>query len=127
MRRQWTDRANRRVRPCRSSSGREALMLALGCVVLMASSSLNGCSSDQSPASDGAANSNRDESMLSEARERLVREFIAPEVRDVRVLEAMRKVPRHRFVPETLVSRAYEDRALPKRIKRSRSRLSLRA
>lgn len=34
-------------------------------------------------------------------------------IRDVRVLEAMRNVPRHRFVPEALQSRAYGDHALP--------------
>lgn len=34
-------------------------------------------------------------------------------VRDPRVLEAMRRVPRHRFVPGMPVERAYADRALP--------------
>jgi protein-L-isoaspartate(D-aspartate) O-methyltransferase len=34
-------------------------------------------------------------------------------IRDPRVLEAMRNVPRHRFVPEALQSRAYGDHALP--------------
>ena len=34
-------------------------------------------------------------------------------VRDPRVLEAMRKVPRHSFVPDALQSRAYGDHALP--------------
>lgn len=34
-------------------------------------------------------------------------------VQDVRVLNAMRKVPRHRFVPATLEAQAYEDRPLP--------------
>ena len=34
-------------------------------------------------------------------------------IRDVRVLEAMRNVPRHAFVPEALQSRAYGDHALP--------------
>ncbi len=34
-------------------------------------------------------------------------------VRDARVLEAMRKVPRHRFVPESQGAYAYEDRPLP--------------
>jgi protein-L-isoaspartate(D-aspartate) O-methyltransferase len=35
------------------------------------------------------------------------------QVRDVKVLEAMRSVPRHAFVPEALQSRAYGDHALP--------------
>jgi protein-L-isoaspartate(D-aspartate) O-methyltransferase len=34
-------------------------------------------------------------------------------IRDLRVLEAMRSVPRHFFVPEALQSRAYGDHALP--------------
>ncbi len=34
-------------------------------------------------------------------------------IRDARVLEAMRSVPRHVFVPEALQSRSYGDHALP--------------
>ena len=34
-------------------------------------------------------------------------------IRDARVLEAMRTVPRHEFVPESLRSGAYEDHPLP--------------
>jgi protein-L-isoaspartate(D-aspartate) O-methyltransferase len=37
----------------------------------------------------------------------------ARDIRDERVLEAMRKVPRELFVPEELRARAYEDAALP--------------
>ena len=35
------------------------------------------------------------------------------DIRDPRVLEAMRKVPRHRFVPENVRARAYGDYPLP--------------
>jgi protein-L-isoaspartate(D-aspartate) O-methyltransferase len=55
----------------------------------------------------------------SDARARMVREQIASSgwgreaVRDRRVLEAMRRVPRHRFVPEALTDHAYADRPLP--------------
>jgi protein-L-isoaspartate(D-aspartate) O-methyltransferase len=35
------------------------------------------------------------------------------QIRDARVLEAMRSVPRHAFVPEALQGRAYGDHALP--------------
>jgi protein-L-isoaspartate(D-aspartate) O-methyltransferase len=35
------------------------------------------------------------------------------QIRDTRVLEAMRVVPRHAFVPEALQGRAYGDHALP--------------
>ncbi|MGH9242307.1 MAG: protein-L-isoaspartate(D-aspartate) O-methyltransferase, partial [Vicinamibacterales bacterium] len=40
-------------------------------------------------------------------------QIAARDVKDPRVLEAMRKVPRHRFVPPALVSRAYDDSPLP--------------
>ena len=35
------------------------------------------------------------------------------QIHDARVLEAMRSVPRHAFVPEALQGRAYGDHALP--------------
>lgn len=45
---------------------------------------------------------------------RMVREQIESRgVSNARVLQAMRTVPRHEFVPEQLVDHAYEDRALP--------------
>ncbi|MBM4382295.1 MAG: protein-L-isoaspartate(D-aspartate) O-methyltransferase [Deltaproteobacteria bacterium] len=47
-------------------------------------------------------------------RERMVAEQIAARgVSDARVLAALRKVPRHRFMPEAVRDLAYEDRALP--------------
>ncbi len=47
-------------------------------------------------------------------RERMVREqLMARDITDPRVLEAMRRVPRHAFVPEPFRSRAYEDGPLP--------------
>jgi protein-L-isoaspartate(D-aspartate) O-methyltransferase len=49
-----------------------------------------------------------------EARERMVQEQIfARGIRDPRVLGALRKVPRHRFVPPAMQPSAYEDSALP--------------
>lgn len=48
------------------------------------------------------------------ARARMVDEQLATRnIRDSRVLDAMRKVPRHAFVAENLVDEAYEDRPLP--------------
>jgi protein-L-isoaspartate(D-aspartate) O-methyltransferase len=48
------------------------------------------------------------------ARERMVREQIESRgVRDPRVLAALRKVERHRFVPEALHHLAYSDQPLP--------------
>lgn len=46
-------------------------------------------------------------------RERLVRRLTDHGIRDHRVLERIRQVPRHLFVDEALASRAYEDTALP--------------
>jgi protein-L-isoaspartate(D-aspartate) O-methyltransferase len=47
-------------------------------------------------------------------RERMVRtQLVERGIRDVRVLEAMRNVPRHEFVPETFRQEAYEDHPLP--------------
>jgi protein-L-isoaspartate(D-aspartate) O-methyltransferase len=56
-----------------------------------------------------------DHSGLASARvrDRMVERVRELGVRDVRVLEAMRAVPRHLFVDEALASRAYEDTALP--------------
>lgn len=46
-------------------------------------------------------------------RERLVARLGDAGIRDVRVLNVMRQVPRHLFLDEALASRAYEDTALP--------------
>lgn len=46
-------------------------------------------------------------------RERLVQRLRAQGIRDERVLERFRVLPRHLFVDEALASRAYEDDALP--------------
>ena len=45
--------------------------------------------------------------------EMVVRHLAGRDIRDPRVLAAFRRVERHRFVPRDLVTRAYEDRALP--------------
>ena len=48
------------------------------------------------------------------ARNRMVEnQLISRGIKDPRVLDAMRKVPRHRFVEEALVSQAYNDHPLP--------------
>ena len=46
-------------------------------------------------------------------RDRLVQRLRDQGIRDERVLEQIRNVPRHLFVDEALASRAYEDTALP--------------
>lgn len=60
----------------------------------------------------GIVASNQD--VLAADRLRMVAEQIAArDVRDARVLAAMRDVPRHLFVPPELQAQAYTDRALP--------------
>ena len=46
-------------------------------------------------------------------RERLVQRLRADGIVDERVLDAIRRVPRHLLIDEALASRAYEDTALP--------------
>jgi len=46
-------------------------------------------------------------------RDRLIQRLREEGIRDERVLEAIRNVPRHLFVDEALATRAYEDTALP--------------
>ncbi len=46
-------------------------------------------------------------------RDRLVNRLHEAGIRDARVVEALRRVPRHLFVDEALAHRAYEDTALP--------------
>lgn len=46
-------------------------------------------------------------------RDRLVQRLREEGIQDLRVLDVMRRVPRHIFVDEALSSRAYEDTALP--------------
>lgn len=55
-----------------------------------------------------------EETFFRRLREEMVRTQIAERgVRNPRVLEAMRRVPRHLFVPQDLRHRAYEDTPLP--------------
>jgi len=62
-------------------------------------------STQGSPAHSGLAS--------ARVRDRMVERVRELGVRDPRVLDAMRTVPRHLFVDEALASRAYEDTALP--------------
>ena len=87
------------------------------CVVLVcgaACAAHNGTlrSSSGEPVQTGA--SQNDDARNERARRRMVEEQIrARDINDRAVLEAMRRVPRHRFVPASQVRFAYEDRPLP--------------
>jgi protein-L-isoaspartate(D-aspartate) O-methyltransferase len=53
---------------------------------------------------------------MAELRRRMVDDQLmsaSPAITDARVLEAMRTVPRHEFVPDAMRSRAYDDGPLP--------------
>ncbi len=55
----------------------------------------------------------RAEELEAEREQMVAAQIAAREVRDARVLAAMRAVPRHEFVPADLRARAYEDTPLP--------------
>jgi protein-L-isoaspartate(D-aspartate) O-methyltransferase len=76
---------------------------------------LCGCASENLSAPDAAeaqkAGAKTDE-YETERRQMVERQIRARDIGDKAVLEAMRKVPRHRFVPTQLAHRAYEDNPL---------------
>src|SRR5262245_28591555 len=56
----------------------------------------------------------QDDSSYDAARERMVREQIAGRgIHDPRVIEALRQVPRHSFIPAAERARAYDDSPVP--------------
>jgi protein-L-isoaspartate(D-aspartate) O-methyltransferase len=64
------------------------------------------------PPENGTGNGSQDE--RARQRERMVAEqMVARDIKDPRVLAAMRKVPRHLFVPAEQQRLAYEDHPLP--------------
>ncbi len=77
----------------------------------------HGCSSQVDPGqgTDGdQARVSSEEQQFTRMRERMVRDQLeARDTRDAKVLAAMRKVPRQRFVPASLAYSAYDDSALP--------------
>ncbi len=92
--------------PC----GRMILLLLLGIPFLDCSSPFR----EASTPTLTAELPTEDSTEQREARERMVREQIeARGVRDERVLEALRKIPRHFFVPTEMLSFAYSDGPLP--------------
>ncbi|HWS40594.1 MAG TPA: protein-L-isoaspartate O-methyltransferase, partial [Arenimonas sp.] len=57
---------------------------------------------------------NKGQGMTSQrARDRLIERLRETGIRDERVLNVMRALPRHLFIDEAFASRAYEDTALP--------------
>ncbi len=69
---------------------------------------------NQSAAQAAAQASGSESKEWREARERMVREQIAARgIHDPRLLEALRKIPRHLFVPPQFAASAYDDSPLP--------------
>ncbi len=86
-------------------------------LVIALAASTQGCSSHMLP-SPGEESQKvftpDEEQQFLRLRERMVSEQLqARDVQDVRVLAAMRKVPRHRFVARDLADSAYDDNPLP--------------
>ena len=80
-------------------------------LLLLTGAALAGWGGCRSEESEGMR---ENRSSFEKNRETMVeRQIVSRGVKDHRVLDAMRKVPRHRFVPADLASRAYEDNPLP--------------
>lgn len=91
-----------------ASGWRRAVRAA--CVVAAALAGAAGCApAGEVPGKDAAAM----EGEYERRRDVLVDDQLALDITDPQVLAAMRSVPRHRFVPEELRERAYENRPLP--------------
>jgi len=65
------------------------------------------------PDAKAAPDANREARYAAERAEMVKDQIAARDIRDPRVLEAMREVPRHRFVPAASRDSAYDDRPLP--------------
>jgi protein-L-isoaspartate(D-aspartate) O-methyltransferase len=75
-----------------------------------------GCAAENPSNVNSAASSSQllaDDQTTAERMRMVDQQIRARGISDPRVLEAMRKVPRHRFVPEELARSAYEDGPLP--------------
>lgn len=103
-----------------------AVFLLTGCGLLLLTwigYGVGGCAraaeQDAAKSDEAAPPGDAQEAIYRQLREKMVETQLAhprdgrPPVRDKRVLAAMRKVPRHKFVPEKYRDAAYDDRPLP--------------
>ena len=67
----------------------------------------------QNPREGNEMNANKQDSYAEKRRQMVENQIISRGVRDQRVIQAMMKVKRHRFVPKNLQSAAYYDEPLP--------------
>jgi protein-L-isoaspartate(D-aspartate) O-methyltransferase len=70
---------------------------------------MNGCNERD----EGFSHSSSDNTRQSERNRMVDEQIISGGIRDAKVIEAMRRVPRHRFVPADYSKEAYADGALP--------------
>ncbi len=88
------------------------IRLFLFCLLLLPGCVADNSDGGQKPKSDLAATPSEDQ--FTKQRLRMVeRQIRARGIRDQAVLDALRKTPRHRFVPETYRHQSYEDHPLP--------------
>ena len=75
---------------------------------------LSACTPRGGPGASVSSSGEWSDAVFTRSRDRMVMEQIQGRgIRDLGVLAAMAKVPRHRFVPAEQVPHAYEDHALP--------------
>ena len=93
------------------------LLRALGAACAAGLALAPGCArsdeGDERPEKRGVGTVSQTSGYESERDEMVDRQIAARGVRDARVLAALRRVPRHRFVPPELASESYDDRPLP--------------
>jgi protein-L-isoaspartate(D-aspartate) O-methyltransferase len=85
----------------------------IGLLMVLLVGMLGSCSTGNEPASGLSNEAVAARVQPSERLAMVDRQIAARGVLDSRVLDAMRTVPRHEFVPRDQMHRAYEDRALP--------------
>src|SRR5689334_17999333 len=89
------------------SSGRSWLIAALGLVLAIGSGSRG-----DEPAAKGSKAATDDPTVP--ARNRMVqRHLVERRIKDPRVLDAFRTVPRHKFLPPNTRRQAYDDESIP--------------
>lgn len=87
------------------------MMLKLVAIVILVLMLFSACAQDITPPSQAETEA---EAAFAQAREKMVEQLIDTwDISDPRVIEAMEKVPRHRFVLPEYLDDAYEDTALP--------------
>jgi protein-L-isoaspartate(D-aspartate) O-methyltransferase len=95
----------------RHDDPRKAALAAAFCLSWLV---LAGCApAGEAPPPKAVTSSGTEETEYTRRRLALVNEELAPLIQDARVLDAMRKVPRHLFVPLEVREHAYENTPLP--------------